>query len=146
MSNISFAPGRGTKFITWSGARIDDATATKQPVNGRTGIVVLASDRHAYRYYHSDVESRLGRHTAAERSCGLSATAASPTRINLSWSASTDNVGVKSYTVYRDGTSLGSTTSTSFADTAAAPDNTYAYRVDAVDEAGNRSAKSAAAS
>jgi hypothetical protein len=77
---------------------------------------------------------------------GLSATAASPTRIDLTWSASTDNVGVKGYTLYRDGTSLGNTASTSFTDTAAAAGTTYSYTVDAFDAAGNRSAKSTATS
>ena len=50
------------------------------------------------------------------------------------------------YTVYRNGTSLGTTTSASFADMAAAPATDYSYTVDAVDAAGNRSARSAAAS
>src|SRR4051794_2155228 len=40
MDNISFAPGRGTKFVSWTNARIDDATSTKQPVNAQSGIVV----------------------------------------------------------------------------------------------------------
>jgi hypothetical protein len=53
MNDISFPSGRGTEFMTWPGARIDDASSTKQPVNARSGIVVLASDRYAFRYYHS---------------------------------------------------------------------------------------------
>jgi len=37
---------------------------------------------------------------------GLTATAASTSQINLVWTASTDNVGVTGYRVYRDGTLL----------------------------------------
>jgi hypothetical protein len=145
MSDISFAPGRGTKFITWSGARINDASSTKQPVNARSGIVVMGSDMYAFRYYHSELSLGSPDTRPPSVPTGLAATAASPTRVNLSWSAATDDVGVARYTVYRDGTSLGTTTSTSFSDTAAAPATTYSYTVDAVDAAGNRSAPSAAA-
>jgi chitodextrinase len=146
MSNISFAPGRGSKFVTWPGAVINDASGTKQPVNAGSGIVVLASDKWALRYYHSELSLDSRDTQAPSVPAGLSATAASATRVDLAWSASADNVGVTGYTVYRDGTSLGTATSTSFADTAAAPATTYNYTVDAVDGAGNRSGQSAPAS
>ncbi len=74
---------------------------------------------------------------------GLTA-APAPTEIDLSWSPSTDDVGVAGYSVYRDGVALGSVdgTTTSFADTSPAPDTFYAYAVDAFDAAGNRSDQS----
>jgi hypothetical protein len=146
LSNISFAPGRGTKFVTWAGARINDASSTKQPVNGRSGIVVLASDAHAFRYYHSEMSLGPADVAAPSVPTGLSATASSPTRVDLSWSEATDDVGVTGYTVYRNGASLGTTTSASFSDTAATAATSYSYTVDAFDAAGNRSAQSAAAS
>jgi chitodextrinase len=76
------------------------------------------------------------------------ATAASSTHVDLSWPASTDNVGVTGYRVYRNGstTPLGNPTSTTFADTTVVAGSTYTYTVSAVDAAGNESAKSAAAS
>jgi chitodextrinase len=78
---------------------------------------------------------------------GLVGSAASATQVNLSWSASTDNVGVTGYTVYRNGSALttvsGSTQS--YSDTTASPSTTYSYTVDAFDAAGNHSAQSAAA-
>ncbi|MGZ6825189.1 MAG: fibronectin type III domain-containing protein, partial [Mycobacteriales bacterium] len=77
---------------------------------------------------------------------GLTATAVSATRVDLTWSASTDNVGVTGYTVYRDGAVLttvnGSTTS--WSDTGASPSTTYSYAVDAFDAGGNHSAASSA--
>ena len=46
---------------------------------------------------------------------GLTATAASSSRINLDWSASTDNIGVTGYRVYRNGSQVGTATGTSYA-------------------------------
>src|SRR5206468_1106115 len=48
---------------------------------------------------------------------GVVATAAGATTINLSWIASTDNVGVTGYIVKRNGTLVATPTSTSYADT-----------------------------
>jgi hypothetical protein len=143
MSNISFAPGRGTKFVTWTGARIHDASSTKQPVNARTGMVVLASDASAFRYYHAEMSLAAADTSPPSVPGGLSATATSATRVDLSWSAAQDDVGVARYRVYRNGTQVGAPTTTSFSDTTAAPDTTYSYTVDAVDAAGNSSAQSA---
>jgi fibronectin type 3 domain-containing protein len=64
-------------------------------------------------------------------------------RINLSWTASTDNVGVTGYRIYRDGSatpldSVGGTTTT-YSDTAVAPGTQYTYTVTAIDAAANES-------
>jgi len=77
---------------------------------------------------------------------GLTATATSSSQINLSWTASTDNVGVTGYDVYRGGTLVGSTASTTYSDTGLAASTAYSYAVKAKDAAGNVSAASAAAS
>ncbi|HUD11364.1 MAG TPA: fibronectin type III domain-containing protein [Candidatus Saccharimonadia bacterium] len=76
----------------------------------------------------------------------LTATAVSGTQINLSWTASTDNVGVAGYTVFRNGTQIATVTNgTSYADTGLAVGASYQYTVAAYDAAGNVSAQSAAA-
>ncbi len=77
---------------------------------------------------------------------GLSATAVSSTQINLGWTASSDNVGVAGYRVYRGGTLVGSTAGTSYSDTGLSPSTTYTYYVRALDAAGNISAASNTAS
>jgi chitodextrinase len=146
MSSISFASGRGSKFVTWPGGILNDVTGTKQPVNAGSGIVVLASDSSAYRYYHAELGLDSPDTQAPSVPVGLSASAASPALVELTWSTSTDNVGVAGYTVYRDGVSVGTTTTTSFSDAAAAPNTTYTYTIDAFDAAQNRSAQSTAAS
>jgi glucose/arabinose dehydrogenase/chitodextrinase len=77
---------------------------------------------------------------------GLTAVAASSTQVNLAWMASTDNVGVTGYRVFRNGAQVGTPTTTSFQDTGLAPATTYTYTVSAVDGAGNVSPPSASAS
>jgi len=77
---------------------------------------------------------------------GVVATANGPTEIDLSWSSSSDpGGGVAGYTVYRNGASVGTSTTTSFADTGLAASTTYSYTVDAVDTSNNHSAQSSPA-
>jgi len=77
---------------------------------------------------------------------GLTVTGTTSSSASLSWSPSTDNVGVTGYNVYRGGTLAGSTTGTSFTDTGLNANSTYSYTVKAFDAAGNLSAASSAVS
>ena len=77
---------------------------------------------------------------------GLTANAVSSSQINLSWAASSDNVGVSGYRVFRDGTQIATTSATFFANTGLSPSTTYSYAVAAFDAAGNLSAQSSPAS
>ncbi len=84
---------------------------------------------------------------------GMLAASASGTTINLSWTAATDNVGVRAYDVSRGGTKVGTVTgtasappATNFADSGLAARTTYGYTVTARDAAGNVSATSNLAS
>lgn len=56
---------------------------------------------------------------------------------NLTWAAAYDNVGVASYDVKRNGTSLGTSATTSFKDFTLQPNTLYTYEVFAQDAAGN---------
>lgn len=86
-----------------------------------------------------------GDSTAPTAPVGLSATLAGTTA-NLSWTASSDDVGVAGYRVSRNGATLpGTVTGTAFADSGL-PAGTHAYTVTAVDAAGNVSAASNTAS
>jgi chitodextrinase len=71
-------------------------------------------------------------------------TANAPTsnRVDLSWGAAVDNVGVTGYEAYRGGALLGTTAATSYSDASVSPGTTYSYQVRALDAAGNRSALS----
>jgi hypothetical protein len=73
---------------------------------------------------------------------GLTGAAQSPTQIALTWGASTDNVGVVSYQLYRNGAQVTAPSGTSFTDTSLAPGTTYTYWVKATDAAGNVSSSS----
>jgi len=76
-----------------------------------------------------------------------SATSASFASITLTWALSTDNVGIAGYKIYRNGTFVASTASTSPNGTASfteygVPATTYNYTVAAYDAAGNVSVPS----
>jgi chitodextrinase len=76
----------------------------------------------------------------------VSATSTLPTQATVSWTASTDAVGVIGYHVWRGDSVIATTTSTSFTDSGLWPDAPYSYTVSAFDAAGNESARSAPAS
>lgn len=74
---------------------------------------------------------------------------ASPEIAAVSWTASTDNVAVTGYNVWRavnpagPFVKIGTATGTSFSDVDGVPGQSYFYRVSAYDAAGNESAQSA---
>ena len=75
----------------------------------------------------------------------VAATAVSSSQINLTWSASTDNVGVAGYKIFRNGSLAGSTTTAlTYSDTGLTASMTYSYTVEAFDAAGNVSTPSTA--
>ena len=72
----------------------------------------------------------------------LAASPVSATSIGLSWTASTDDVAVDRYDVYRGVMKVGSSTTTGYTDTGLQPSTSYSYTVVAVDAAGNPSSPS----
>lgn len=66
-----------------------------------------------------------------------------PHAIDVRWDASSDNVGVAGYEVYRDGTKIGITAANSFSDAALSSATKYCYSIFAYDSSGNRSSQSA---
>ncbi|MFE4918744.1 glycoside hydrolase family 48 protein [Streptomyces sp. NPDC056661] len=73
---------------------------------------------------------------------GLTVTATTNNSVSLSWSASTDNVAVTGYDVYRNGVLAGSATTRAFTDQGLAAATAYSYAVAARDAGGNTSALS----
>lgn len=63
-------------------------------------------------------------------------------QVKLSWTASTDNVGVTGYTIYRNGQALTTVTTLNYTDTSVQPATNYTYTVSALDAAGNQSKNS----
>jgi len=76
----------------------------------------------------------------------LAAAAISSSQINLSWNASTDNIGVSGYQIFRDNTLIATVNSTSYGDTGLTASTVYSYSIKAIDAAGNVSAASSVVS
>ena len=72
----------------------------------------------------------------------LTLNSASNSQLALSWTASTDNVGVTGYDVARNNVVIGQPTTNAFVDKTASPGMTYLYTVKARDTSGNVSASS----
>ena len=72
---------------------------------------------------------------------GLAAVVATCTQVNLTWGGSTDTggSGLAGYKIFRDGSQIATTTSTSYSSTGLAPSTAYTFRVAAYDNAGNTS-------
>jgi chitodextrinase len=66
--------------------------------------------------------------------------------VTLTWTASTDNVGVAGYKIFRNGTQVGTSATTSYVSAGLAASTTYSYTVSAYDTAGNNSAQSSSIS
>ena len=121
------------------------------PANGLAGMnftVIPAG----FRFVNGTEPPQLGGDTTSPSvPSGLVAVPAGPNQISLSWSASTDNVGVAGYRVERsvgagatNFVQVGLPTIAKFDDAGLTPSTVYNYRVRAVDGAGNLSAYSAA--
>ncbi len=67
----------------------------------------------------------------------LSSSNISQTGVNLSWDASTDNVGVTAYLIFQDGSQIGTTANTSYSVTGLTANTSYNFYVKAQDAAGN---------
>ena len=80
--------------------------------------------------------------TTAPSTPTLSASGTTQTSTNLSWTASTDNVGVTGYDVYRGTTLLTTVTGTTYTATGLTASTAYTFSVKAKDAAGNVSASS----
>ncbi len=122
-----------------------------------TGLTINAS--YSYRVRATDAAANLGGYSntattttqnpdtqAPTAPSGLAATAISTTQINLSWTASTDNVAVTQYQIERcsgagcsNFAQIGTSTGTTFNNTGLTQSTSYSYRIRATDAATNLS-------
>jgi hypothetical protein len=79
---------------------------------------------------------------------GLTATVISNTEVDLSWTASTDNVAVQGYKIFHGTTQVGTLVAnrTTFKDTGLTAGTLYTYKISAIDWTGNESAKTSGVS
>ncbi len=126
---LTATPASGSSFAGWSGACNGTASSCALTINANTAVSAtfsIAADT-----------------SAPSIPASISANVVSANQINLSWSASTDNVGVTGYKVFRGGVQIGTTAQTSYGDTGLSPSTSYTYSVSAYDAAGNNSGQSA---
>ncbi len=146
----------GTSVAYGSSSPLDGAMVTShsQLLSGLTAATV-----YHYRVKSKDAAGNLatsddfnfatlvaGDTTPPSVPTSLTATAVSASQINLAWIASTDNVGVTGYKIFRNGSQVNTATGTSYQDAGLTPLTTYNYTVSAYDLANNNSAQSSPAS
>ncbi len=85
---------------------------------------------------------QTGDTTAPTTPQNVVATAINAGRVDLSWTASTDDFGVSGYQLFRNGLPLNTTTLTSYTDSTCQPSTLYSYVIVAFDGAGNNSGAS----
>ena len=129
---------------------IEDTTVTG---TGSYSASVYVSPNGLYVTQIAAFKIATGDTTPPTAPTSLTATASSGSEIDLSWTASTDNIGVTGYQVQRcQGAScttfaqIGTSTVTTYSDTGLATSAAYSYRVLATDAAGNVSGYSNIAS
>jgi hypothetical protein len=98
----------------------------------------------AYNYgetedYNVNLVTAVADTTAPTAPTNVSASAITQTTATLSWSASTDNVGVTGYEIFSNGTSIGTVTATSANITGLTANTSYSYSIKAKDAAENTS-------
>lgn len=170
--NLRPISGASTRIdLTWDAATDNTGVAsytirrngaTVASVSGTTwsDTSVAASTRYSYQVLARDAAGNLSTgsnvlvvswdasHAASDTETPtipttLRAKNVTASSIDLAWNASTDNVGVTKYKVFRDGVLLRTVTTTSTTDVRLAAGKTYRYFVVALDEAGNHSDRSA---
>lgn len=92
-----------------------------------------------FSHFHSNKEIDAEAPTAP---ANLSSSNQTTTTVELKWDTSIDNVGVKEYEIFRNGTKVGTTSITSYEDTGLKANTKYSYTIKAMDAAGNRSENS----
>jgi len=131
----------------WTGgtcAGTSGATCTVSP-SAKTTYTVAGSNANGFGASASlslDVTDA----SAPTTPTGLKVTATDTAALKLSWTASTDNVGVTGYKLYRNDALVASPTTTAYTDGGLKAATAYSYVVAACDAAGNCSARSASAS
>ncbi len=92
--------------------------------------------------YSVTITAATGDTTAPTAPTALKASGTTATATNLSWTASTDNVGVTAYDVYQGATLKATVTTTTYTVTGLTASTAYTFSVKGKDAAGNISASS----
>jgi chitodextrinase/O-glycosyl hydrolase len=152
---------QGSNTADFSSGDVTLYTVPSTPANNPTFTQITITNTTAFRYVRylspangycnvAEIEfwgaPPVTDNTPPSQPTALTPGTKTDTTLNFSWTASTDDVGVVRYDIFRNGgtTRIGTTTSTSFTDIGLSPTTAYSYTVQAFDAAGNASALSAA--
>ncbi|MFA6270074.1 MAG: carbohydrate-binding protein [Candidatus Paceibacterota bacterium] len=119
---------------------IDTGTVLSEVLNDFNGAVRpqgTAYDIGAVEYVVEATDTQ-----APSTPTDLTATAISSSQINLSWGASTDNINVAGYHIFRNGVQITTITGTTYQNNGLTPSTSYSYTVQSYDAAGNNSTQS----
>ncbi len=127
---LTASPSAGFSLTSWSGSCTG------------TGVCTVTIDAA------KNVTATFADTQAPSVPTGLTASAVSTLQINVTWSASTDNVGLSAYQVFRGGVFRATVNASTlgFSDTGLTASTPYSYTVAACDAAGNCSGQSNSAS
>lgn len=160
LADLQFEPGPGRLFLLGAEGRLGQPSVAKNPVNSRSGQVVLVSDTGSLTYRHAEAPIISPEPVADPTDVTppvaptlLQGRVSSHEVVDLSWADATDGdrwvaarngVPVQGYVVLRDGVEVATVPSTFFHDEArvgkdATSEVTIRYEVVAVDATGNRS-------
>src|SRR2546430_5324377 len=154
--NLSWAPSTDNVKVTRYIVRRDGVRVATPVSTSYADIGLSAATTYSYTVAARDAAGNISPYstsvsvttasaadtTTPSAPTGLTAAAAGSSGANLSWSASTDDVGVTGYIVRRNGVQVGTPVSTSYADAGLSAATTYSYTVAAGDAAGNISTHS----
>lgn len=146
--DILISTNAGSTWTTLLAATPNDGTQAVTIPNtpGTTNRIMVKGTNHIFfdvSNANFTITAGSSDTTAPSAPTSLTASGTTQTTTNLSWTASTDNVGVTGYDVYQGATLRGSTTTaTTFAITGLTASTAYTFTVKAKDAAGNISAAS----
>ncbi len=126
----------GTYGVKYTTAAAFDVDLPDQTIQAGQAVVASIPQAGVLTVYAKPTPFDL---EAPSQPTGLAVGEILPSRITLTWTASTDNVAVAGYRVYRDGAQVGFSSTTSFEDTQVEAGARYTYEVLAYDPAGNES-------
>ena len=126
---------------SWTLASTDPSTLTPTNLRGSGSTGVYFDAKNSVNATYDDLVIRPIDTSAPTTPTNLSGSSPSANRIDLTWTASTDNLVVAGYNVYREGTKVNSAPvgSTSYTDAWLTAGTAHTYSVKAVDAAGNES-------
>jgi hypothetical protein len=130
-------------------AAIDDLTAQMAnaeltPEQEASVVAVQAAAQKLDDINPDVVTPPIGDTTPPTVPADVAANPVSAVQVDLTWTASTDEVGVTGYNVFRDGVQVGTPTDPAFSDVGLTGGTPFSYTVSAFDAAGNVSELSTA--